>query len=513
MSTKISRRMVLRGALGFTLAIPFLPSVLPSSAKAGPTSSGRKRFVAIGTEHGGIWQGNMYPADATLTDTKKYAGRDVRRGKLALAMDSGKASLSPVLTADATKLTAKLAAKMNVLRGLDVTFYLAHNRGGHLGDYADNDGNLNGEQGIAHVPTIDQVMAWSPSFYGDLATIKERSLVIGGDRMSWGYASPSTKSGDVQALASEHDSLTLFNKIFVPPPDPSQVRPPIADLVLEDYKRLRNGNRRLSAADKQRLDDYIDRLDELQRKLNVHASCGDVMVPSKTSTDEWQSSSFSIDPDAQKRFWQLHNDVIVAAFACDTSRIATMRITDIFSNDAEDWHHGVAHEAAKPDGVKEAILAASYQRVFEDVYLDLITKLDAVQEDGGTLLDSALVQWTHESGCSTHDPIELPVVTAGSAAGFLATGQYCDYRNLSKTAHKADDNSAISSHTGLVYNQYLGNALQAMGLSPSEYESGGNGGYGVVRLCPDSESWYPGYKKYDSAELSVMSEMLPFLKA
>ncbi len=514
MSQPFSRRMMLRGALGFALAIPFLPSALPRTAKAGPTTSGKKRFVAIGTEHGGVWQEFMYPQDGALTEKKTYAGHEIRRGKLALDVQNGVASLSPVLSADSGILTASLAAKMNVIRGLDVSFYLSHHRGGHLGNYADNDGNLKGEQGLDHVPTIDQVLAWSPSFYGSLDTIKERSLVIGGDRFSWGYSSPSNKTGDVQALVSEWDSRTLFDKIFVPPKDPAQTRKPVVDLVLEDYKRLRNGNRRLSTSDKQRLDDYLDRVAELQRKINVQVSCGDIMPPDKTSTDISQASSFPIDPDAQRQFYQLLNDVIVTALACDTCRVATMRITDIFSDDPEDWHHGVAHEAPSPDGVKEEILWKSHQRVFQDVYLDLITKLDAVKEaDGSTLLDGSLVQWTQESGPNTHTPIELPVITAGSAGGWYATGQYADYRNLNRAGDKPDDKSAISSHTGLIYNQWLGTVLQSMGLDRSEYEFGGNGGYGAIRMSPDDESWYAGYKKYGDAELSVMGEVLPFLKA
>ncbi len=510
----VSRRMFLRGALGFSLALPFLPSVVAKEAAAAPNATTRKRFIAIGTEHGGVWQSNMYPADATLTQTMSYAGRSIRRGDLALAMQNGNASLSPVMTGSASKLTPALAAKMNVLRGLDVTFYLAHNRGGHLGNYADNDGNLNGEQGLAHVPTIDQVLAWSTSFYGDLATIKERSLVIGGDRMSWGYANPSMKTGAVQAITPEFDSVALFNKIFVPPQNPADKRAPIVDLVLEDYKRLRNGNQRLSTGDRQRLDDYMDRLAELQRKLEVQASCGNVQPPTQSSIDVLQGDpSYSIDPAGQAKAWQLLNDVVVAAFICDTSRIATMRVTDIFSSDPEDWHHGVAHEANVPDGVKQAILSASYQQVFENVFLDLVAKLDAVDDVTGTLLDSTLVNWTQESGPSTHTPIELPVVTAGSAGGFFKTGQYADYRDLGKTADKPDATSAVASNIGLVYNQWLGTALQSMGLPPAEYEFGGNGGYGAVRMSPDTESWYSGYQKYGSAELSVMGELLPFLKA
>jgi hypothetical protein len=508
---KLGRRMWLRGAGGFALAIPLLPSLLDEKeAKAG--SLGRKRFVAMGTNHGAIWQQNMYPDDGVLTQTSQYAGHAVRRGNLALSVEGGVASLSPVLSASSDRFTSALASKMNVLRGLDVTFYLAHHRGGHLGNYAENDGNgTDGQMTQEHIPTIDQVMAWSSSFYPDLSTILERSLVIGGNGMSANWSSPSSQSGSVQNIAPENDSLVLFNRIFVPAEDPSTARPPIIDRVLEDYKRLRNGNRRLSTTDRQRLDDHIDRLDELQRKINVQVSCGDIQPPTASSIDEWSSSSYGIDPVAQTRFWQLHNDVIAAAFACDTCRIATMFATDIFSDYVGDWHQDVAHQAHFPDGEDQTTISAAHQRFFEGVFLDLAAKLDAIQDVDGTVLDSTLIQWTQESGCATHDPIEMPVITAGSAGGFFTTGNYADYRNLGSPAHQPSGESAVSSHTGLVYNQWLGNVLQAMGLDPTEYETGGYGGYGKVILS--TEGWYAGYEKYGNAELSVMSEILPFLKA
>ena len=60
---------------------------------------------------------------------------------------------------------------MNVLCGLDVPFYIAHNTGLHLGNYARNDGNGGDGKAVQAFPrpTIDQIMAWSPSFYPDLS--------------------------------------------------------------------------------------------------------------------------------------------------------------------------------------------------------------------------------------------------------------------------------------------------------------------------------------------------------
>jgi Protein of unknown function (DUF1552) len=504
------RRMFLRGAAGCALAIPFLPSLLPKAARAGGALS-PKRFVAFATDHGAIWQSFMYPADAVASQTQSYAGRTVRRGDLPLEVSNGVATISNVLSGPSTKLTSALAAKMNVLRGLDVTFYLAHHRGGHLGNYAENDGNGTdgGTLQADRRPTIDQVLAWSDKFYPDLSTIKERALVIGGQGMSANWSSPESHTGTIQNLSPENDSLTLFNRVFVPPEDPTDQRPLIVDRVLDDYKRLRNGNRRLSSADKQRLDDHLERLDELQRKLNVQVDCGSVEIPTETSSDQY-SSTYGIDPASQRKFWQLHNDVIAAAFACDTCRIATLRVGDTFSDYAGDWHQDVAHQANIDAGREDTIMTA-HQRFFEDVFLDLAAKLDAIDDFEEKVLDNTLIQWTQESGPSTHDPIELPVITAGSAGHFFKTGNYCDYRDLTRKAHTSGDGYLVDTHIGLIYNQWLGSVLQAMGLDPADYEDGSTGGYGASLLS--SETWYAGYNKYTSADLSAMGEILPFLES
>jgi hypothetical protein len=61
----------------------------------------------------------------------------------------------------------------------------------------------------------------------------------------------------------------------------------------------------------------------------------------------------------------------------------------------------------------------------------------------------------------------------------------------------------------MLYNQYLGNVLQAMGLDPADYRIDGNGGYG--RLHMGSETWYQGYDAYSSAAVSALDDILPFL--
>jgi hypothetical protein len=503
-----TRRQLLRGAGGFTLALPWLPSLLPRDAAAGGSPFAQSRFVAIATEHGAIWSESMHPAENTLTETMAYAGHTIRRGDLVHTDEGGVGRLSSVLSGDGTRLTPALAAKMNVLRGIDVPFYIAHHRGGHLGNWAANDGN--GEDGQAQfdnpTPTIDQVLAWSPTFYSDLSTTLERSLVIG-ENISWGWSNPQSQSGQVQPLPVEWSSLALFNRIFVPEEEEESPRPPVVDRVLENYQSLRQSNRRLSARDRQRLDEHIQRIDELQRRLAVAVSCGDIPVPTADSQQLWGDSSFGVNPPLQAEFWQLFNDVVLAAFVCGTSRVAVLRVTDTFSDFVGDWHQDIAHQAHLPDGAAQAELAAANQRTFEDVILDLIAKLDIDEGDGTTILDNTLLQWTQESGPTTHESVDTTIVTAGSAAGAIRTGQYIDYRDLNLEFGDPYEGTPVRLHTGLLHQQYLGSVLRAMGLSPAEYELEPGGGYPDLYIGEGRESFY------GNAVTDVRGQWLPWLRA
>lgn len=514
----VSRRQVLRGAGGFALALPFMRSLLaPSRADAAVV--GMRRFVQFASSHGGIWGPNMYPADATLTQTMQYAGRAVRRGALTVRAQGGDNLLSAVLRGPSSALTQGLASKMNVLRGLDVPFYLGHHTGGHLGNFARNDGN--GSDGVAMQsfpsPTIDQLMAWSPSFYPSLQSVKERSLVVG-NGLSYNWSNPQTKSGPIQPVSGNKDALDLFQRIFVPggstQPD-APADPPVVDRVLEDYKRLRNGNQRLSVDDRRRLDDHMQRLAELERRLKVRptAGCKDVKPVTTNTSSLINQSSYSVNPNAQSQVYGVLNDVIVAAMMCDTSRIAVVHVNDTFSGFTGDWHQDIAHRAGGLASAQQTITDA-HQATFAKTFLDLATKLDVDDGTGRTYLDDSLVVWTQESGELTHMAQGVPVITAGSAGGFLKTGNYCDYRNPSIVIEGGEPGTPARVYGGLLYHQWLSTALQSMGLARTEYESNGVKGYPTRKYVGDN-FFGPakGAAAYPDSMWSLAGDVLPFLKA
>ncbi len=498
---RVSRRHILLGGGGFALSLPILRSLEPKVAEAQDEPS-EKRFVAFATDHGGVMESAMFPDEAGLTEDKAlYTDHTVRRGDLVRTVTGERASVSTILSGPADRLTERVVAQMNVLRGLDIPFYIVHHTGGHLGNYARNDANGDGtrEDQLHPMPTIDQLMAWSSSFYPDLALIKERALILNGGRLSWNWSNPLTRSGEIQEVTGIFDPTEMFNRVFIPEVDPiaSSRRELVVDKVLSSYKSLRESNQRLSAPDRQRLDDHMDRLFELQRRLNAgkvrRPACGEAHAPQ----GEWE--------DPRERHAAL-NDVIAAAFLCGTSRIAVVKIQESsFVPFAGDWHQDVAHQftSAEP----QALLQEANQQAFEHAVLDLAHKLDVDDGSGSTILESSLIQWTQECGETTHESRSAPVVTLGTAGGQLRANNYCDYRKLGP-AGLVNRYGGDIGPSGLLHAQWLAMALRVMGVQSSEFqniEHNAAAGYGYDYV-------EEAYEKAQSAGVvDGASDPLPFL--
>jgi hypothetical protein len=473
-----TRRQFLRGTGGATMLLPLLPSLLPRSAQAQAAAANNKRFVFIGTEHGAASFDNMYgtQGSAGATSVNLWPGSTASSAPLAVSTAGTTSSLSPILTAPSTVLTSSIVKKMNVLRGIDFANNLGHNQGGYLGNNNAQVGDMAAT--TQATVTIDQLMAYSPNFYAAIPRV--RSVNIGQDRcLSWTYTNPSSRTG-VQKLQRYSTSVTLFNSIFSTAGPPT--RPLIIDRVLDNYKSLSQSNRRLSAADKVRLDDHVGRLTQLQQQLAAATgplACGMPPTPADNASIGSQLDNKGLALDQQTTYYKLMADVLLTAFSCGASRISVFHEEFPYSSYQGDWHQDIAHQFGMPNPQKT--LAASYQQVFEHVFLYLANGLDGIKDpDGSTALDNTLLAWSQESGFSTHDPWGVPIVMAGGAGGYFKTGLFVDYRNQVPTSQVNLGGGALAGNfSGLIYPQFLATALYAMGVKPTEWTSpNGNTGYG-----------------------------------
>ncbi len=477
----VTRRQVLQGAGGFSLALPFLPSLVPGKAWAvEPTLARQPKFVAINSFNGGINDVNMFPSDQTLGAPQEILpGHTVRQGRLVRTLEGTDAVLSAVLRAPSTELTDRMASRLSVFRGLDMPYGVGHHIT-WLGTLHRSTGDQRFPAIKAPFPTIDQVMAWSASFYRTLAGVRQRSVHTGdGGGTNWGltynYANPASRTGDiVDTTGVQSDPAALFSKLFsggvgaVPPPAPG--RPLIVDRVIESYRRLSRSSRRMSQLDRQRLEAHMSRLDELERQIKSTSSapigaCRDTAAPPVSTRGSIQ------------RF-QLQNSIIAAAFLCGYTRLATIQVPEhYFSSRTWDpgvWHNSITHASSDP--TNQALIVETSRSLFRNAVLDLARKLDSEESPGVTALDNTVVAWAVECAERTHANMGMPVVLMGGGAGAISSGKYIDFRH---TLRPAENYLGFPRQIGLTWNRFLGTLLQAMGIPRPEYESGGSLGYGT----------------------------------
>ncbi len=502
MTKTMNRRMFLRGTGGAVMAIPFLPSLMSQAFAADPDPGPvGKCFFAVGTDHGAIWGKNMYPDDAVLTQTMNYAGRDVRYGDLPSTPNAdGKVVFSPMCTASAQLMTPALAKKFNILRGTDFSFPIGHHRGGHLGNFAQK-GPIGGVNADAYkTATIDQVMAHSPSFYtaADLdSKMTQRSFCIGqyGGYLSWNFTSPSTKTGDVVSQPYHINNDTLFDYFFKPTSSLHNVDKLIVDRVKKQFDMLKK-NPRLSKGDLARLNEHVERMFQIEQQIKVGAS---IEIPSLPEHSCALPKNYNCKGDTGYH-WAHHGgdtiqshaawtadycdvmtDVMVAAFSTGVCRVGTWYQTLKFNLEEQlvhDWHGMVGHEGFGTQVAQQWALAYN-QGTFEHILVSLAAKMDAVDMGNGTtLLDNSLLMQSSEAGQITHHSgcMNYPVVTAGGAGGYFKTGMFVDFGDTTKVYDDLKDYMAgrpglIPESPGLYYNQFLANALMAMGIPKEEWEN------------------------------------------
>ena len=530
-----NRRMFLTGTGGAFLAIPFLPSLLTRAYAAEPDfGAPPKCFFSVATTHGEVWGKNMYPDDSLLTQTIPYAGRDVRFGALNATPDAnGDVVWSAVCKASSQALTPALAAKFNILRGLDIPYRIAHHSGGNLGNFAGTVGTtVAGLDATKYlVPTIDQLMAYSTNFYSedDLnSRMTQNAFSIGNvESGSYNYAAPVAKAGNIIRQKGFYQNQDLFDYLFDPGAAYHGIDQLLIDRVKGRYDALKS-DPRISVGDLQRLNQHVEMMFEVERKIKVCNALSNVgELPSKPTFNSdayWKHHSFPHDPDENKLYCHLMNDITVMAFNSGVSRVATWCHNIHFTEDLiNDWHGQVAHSGLGATKSQAYVLGYN-QGTFEHILVDLASKLDAVSlPNGGTLLDNSLLMQTNEGGQITHHSgcVNYPVVTAGGAGGYFNTGKFVDFGNTNHTFDDMNDvltdkPGLVPEHPGLYYNQFLANALMSMGLPKEEWEtfteftvdgpdkSTPTKGYGFHYVDADRAS------HYEQAKL-VMSDKLPVI--
>jgi hypothetical protein len=203
----------------------------------------------------------------------------------------------------------------------------------------------------------------------------------------------------------------------------------ILDRVMEDAASL---ERQISGEDKTKLDEYLTSVREVEKRV-------DGMRKNKDKADDLAKQRnrpvFTMErpanglPEDFREHTRLMCDIIAIAFQTDKTRVATLLLARDLSAlyypflEVREGHHAASHNNLS-DGYERIARFHLSQLAY------LATKLDAMPEGDGTVLDHSCLIWLSNMWIGRkHDNTRLPLVLAGGLGGTLETGRTLDYLN------------------------------------------------------------------------------------
>jgi hypothetical protein len=401
----ISRRTVLRG-IGTAIALPLLDAMLPS-AGAAPKAPARMAFC--------------------------YVPNGVNMAEWTPKADGANFELPDVL-----KPLAPHRQDLLVLTGL--TADKARPNGDGAGDHARAAAAfLTGAQpkktGGADIKVGTSVDQFAAQRIGDQTRLPSLELGIEKYQQAGscdsGYACVYSTTLSWRSASSpvpiEVDPKAVFERLFsARPNDPdrdrrNRLRNSVLDSALEDARGLQG---KLGGADRQKLDEYLTAVRELEQRIARADKLPPVTPPKGTAKPEGI-------PRELPEHLKLMADLLVLAFRTDVTRVATFMFAREGSNrpypfvGVSEGHHELSHHQNDPKKLAK-IKAINTFHVEQFAYL--LGQLKAVKEGDGTLLDHCLIAYgSGNSDGNRHNHDDLPILLAGRGGGTVKAGRHLRY--------------------------------------------------------------------------------------
>jgi hypothetical protein len=400
--SSVSRRVFLGGA-GAVVALPFLESALPKTARA---AEGPLRMLCYYVPCG--IHMDAWTPDATGASFQ----------------------LKPIM--------ASLAAfkdKLLVLSGI-------HNLPGESdgpGDHASGTGSFltaahcykTDGADISNGISVDQVAA---NAIGDATTIPSLQLGIDGGSSAGGcdsgyscaYSRNISWASETQPLPKTTNPAVVFDQLFAgfdPEATAAEAAARLAlhgsilDYVLADSKSLAL---QLGTTDRRKLDEYMTGVYELEKKLQKELTGPICEIPGAPSEDLGVQEHVKV-----------MSDLMALAFQCDSTRIISFMLGNAGSGRAypfigvNEGHHETSHHQGLQSNFDKLVKIDTWE-VQQLAYL--LGKLDAIEEGTGTILDNTVIFFSSEiEDGNSHAHKNLPVLLAGGCGGAFQMGRHIQY--------------------------------------------------------------------------------------
>jgi hypothetical protein len=423
----LSRRTLLQG-IGTTLALPLLDSMIPAlTAQTKTAAAPLQRLGFVYIPHGAV-------------------------------MDK----FTPAATGSGFEFTPVLkpleAHRDNIL----VLSNLCHHQADSLGDGGADHARasstfLNGVhpkrtegEDVRAGKTIDQIAAEKigqdtryPSI--EIATEDMTGLVGACDTgYSCAYMNTISWKTPTTPLPMEINPRVIFERLFGDGGSPEQRMArmkedrSILDQITKEVPHLQSG---LGKRDQTRVNDYLDNIREIERRLQIAEKQGGFNLPVP-------DAPVGV-PDNYEEHVRLMFDLMALSYQGDVTRVFSFMMARELSQRAypqvgvPEPHHATSHHQDQPEKLAKLVKIQNY---FMTLFGGFLDKLQSTPDGDGNLLDHSMIligSCLSNSNIHNHNP--LPVVLAGGAAGHLKGGRHLKYAENTPMAnllvsmmHKAD---------------------------------------------------------------------------
>ncbi len=405
----LPRRTFLRGA-GATVALPLLDAMIPAATALAQTAAAPvRRFVGVWHPHGaapGYWsplqEGKDFefsfitePLEAVRDHTVVISGLDCTaaystpeepggnhaRGAVFLSgVRPRRDAVSPYLGVTIDQLIAEKHGRDTLLSSIQLG----------IEDASHNSGNCNWGYSCAYTNSV-----------------------------SW--PDPETP------LPTEINPRIAFERMFGDGSTPEERRlgrlqsASVLDSVTHEIPGLKNG---LAIGDQARLDDYLDKVREIERRIRN--------AMNNPAAEVAADVPFGI-PQKKEVHYKLMYDLIALAFQADITRSATLMLgrdlsgTSLPEAGFEGGWHGISHHGDIPAN------KAGYAKVnrYHVAHLaDFCEQLRAMEDGDGNLLDHSLVYKSSNMGNShRHAHEKVPTILVGGIDGTFEGNRHLVYRD------------------------------------------------------------------------------------
>ncbi len=397
----ISRRMMLRG-VGAAVALPFLDAMVPAGVALAKTAAApRPRMGFFYLPHGAVMD-RWTPATE---------GRDFAFSPILEPLERHREHLTVVSNLD--NANAVSSAVHAITPGTWLS--CAAPRRSHA----------------PHVgTTIDQIAAQHIGQDTPMPSIEAAVEPRGGDSAcdgTYGCSVGNTISfrNPTTPLPMEHSPRRFFTTLFGRG-ETREARARIADdfrsvldMVAGETGALK---RDLGAADRATLDNYLDSVREIERRVDL--------------TEAEDLTRFDLPelpagvPNIQEHL-RLMFDMIAIGYEANITRVASLMMAAEVSNTAythlgiSEAFHPLSHHAGNRGQMDKLVVI---QRYHSEVFADFLDKMANISDGENTVLDNAIFLYGgNMSDSNAHNHYPLPILVAGKGAGTIRGNQHLVY--------------------------------------------------------------------------------------